>query len=736
MLKQASELQPTSGFLATASATSGERRIALAVVLLSLLAFAAAVPFARTPLAGLPAFIPAYESALILTDAMTALLLYGQLMRLRSPALLILAIGYLFDAGIIVCHALTFPQVFSPTGLLGANSQTAAWLYVFWHGGFPCCVLAYAGLASWPRTRDFRLADPGRAFLVAAVLAVVAVLLLTLLATAGVDFLTVIIEPHGYNLLVTKGVSPAIWLLTLAALLALWRRRNATVLDTWLAVVMFAWLLDVALSAVIGSARYDLGWYAGRSYGLLAASFVLGVLLLDNNRLYGRLADALEVAEARNVELARSREELSRAQRLEAVGQLTGGVAHDFNNLLTVITGNLELILRKSVDAGTKRAAEIAMRAAERGGTLTHQLLTFARRQVTQPEFFTANQLLTEFEGLLRQAAGEGVEIVSLLDPAIHPVRIDRAQFEAAILNLVVNARDATNGAGRIVIETANIVLDDAYARDTPETTPGSYAMIAISDTGKGMPPDVLSKAFEPFFTTKEVGKGSGLGLSQVYGFAKGAGGHVRLYSELGVGTTVKLYLPRTASDARKPAPRRELPPLRAACGDETILVVEDDEDVLSFRGRRALRARLSRADRDERAGRARTAARRAADRSVVLRCRDAWRHERRAARARSPPHPAGAQSTADLRLHRLRPPARAWAAVEPGVPGQAVSPGRAGQQAAAGHRRLNSSAAPRNQEITDYGDAGRQHRQRDAAAERPRADARDVELRAALLIG
>jgi signal transduction histidine kinase/CheY-like chemotaxis protein len=419
-----------------------------------------------------------------------------------------------------------------------------------------------------------------------------------LLATAGHDYLPVVMQSGGdYSLLITKGVSPAMWLLSLLALGAVWRRQPRSALDLWLIVVMSAWLLDIALSGLVGSSRYDLGWYVGRTYGLLAASFVLGVLLTETYLLYGRLTDALDVAEARNAELVRSQEQLAHAQRLEAVGQLTGGVAHDFNNLLTAVISSLDLIIGKAgAESRIGKLAQIALKASARGARLTQQLLTFSRRQLTRPQTVNPNRLLSDFEELLRRAAGAGIEIVFRLDALLDPTCIDTAQFEAAILNLLVNSRDAIAGSGQITIETANAVLDTAFAAENPEVIPGTYVMVAVSDTGRGMAPETASRAFEPFFTTKDVGKGSGLGLSQVYGFAKVAGGHVTIDSEVGVGTTVRLYLPRSNDQLARthhlprsndqPArtqPSDEVAPLRAANGHETILVVEDDVDVLGI---------------------------------------------------------------------------------------------------------------------------------------------------------
>jgi signal transduction histidine kinase len=223
------------------------------------------------------------------------------------------------------------------------------------------------------------------------------VLALTLLATVGHDLLTPVMSGADYSMLVSKGISPAICIVSIAALILLWRRRNTSALDLWLFVVMSAWLCDVALSAVVGSSRYDLGWYGGRTFGLVAASFLLVILLLELNRLYGGLADALEMAEERNIQLATSREQLAHAQRLDAMGQLTGGVAHDFNNLLMIVTGAVEIILRSPGNAQkVEKFARAALDACSRGQKLTQQLLTFARRQVKRPVTVNPNQVLSD----------------------------------------------------------------------------------------------------------------------------------------------------------------------------------------------------------------------------------------------------------------------------------------------------------------------------------------------------
>ena len=222
------------------------------------------------------------------------------------------------------------------------------------------------------------------------------------------------------------------------------------------------------------------------------------------------------------------------------------------------------------------------MKAARRGEHLVRQLLTYARRQANRPQTVNLNQLITNVENLMHRVIGEQVDVVSLLSPVLAPVQIDPAQFETAILNLVINSRDAMAGGGRITIETQNVIIDQQHIANDPEATAGPHVMIAVSDSGAGMTPAVRARAFEPFFTTKEAGKGSGLGLSQVYGFAKTAGGYVKIYSELGIGTTVKLYLPQSST---RPVPVESAPEtgrLLPARGRETILLVEDDQDVLA----------------------------------------------------------------------------------------------------------------------------------------------------------
>jgi PAS domain S-box-containing protein len=274
--------------------------------------------------------------------------------------------------------------------------------------------------------------------------------------------------------------------------------------------------------------------------------------------------------------------QLVQAQKMEMVGQLSGGIAHDFNNLLTVVVGNAEVLsdmLKARPDM--KMLADAIVLAGERGAELTQRLLAFGRRQTLQPAEFNCNALVNGMEKLLRRMLSEAIEIRSVLEAELWTAYADPGQLENAILNLAINARDAMAGGGSLTISTANVPLDRRYRELHPEVNPGNYVMVAVTDDGHGMARDVLEHVFEPFFTTKEVGKGSGLGLSMVYGFVKQSNGHVAIYSEPGLGTTVRIYLPAVTMAAER-APG--LPPVETvATGRESVLVAEDDPFVRSY---------------------------------------------------------------------------------------------------------------------------------------------------------
>ncbi len=322
---------------------------------------------------------------------------------------------------------------------------------------------------------------------------------------------------------------------------------------------------------------------AGTSFVLICA---VGILVgLATKQSFFALSAARDQLMSVNLELLEqinlretAEEHLRQVQKMEAIGQLTGGIAHDFNNMLGVISGSLDLSLRriKKGDFTVERYMEAALKAADRAAALTHRLLAFARQQPLAPQPLDANKMIATMSDLLRSTLGEHISIETVSAAGLWRVKVDALQLENAILNIAINARDAMRDGGRLTIETANAYLDEAYCRQHREVMPGQYVMVAITDTGMGMKPEVAARVFEPFFTTKPEGVGTGLGLSQVYGFVKQSRGHIKIYSELGDGTTVKIYLPRLMGDAPE-SPAAMASPLPRARGTETILVVEDD---------------------------------------------------------------------------------------------------------------------------------------------------------------
>jgi PAS domain S-box-containing protein len=806
-------------FLSTLPASKADRRLALTVVGISVVLFVLAVPYAGVPLTPVPAFVASYQSALAVNDIITAVLLYSQFGALRTRALLLLASGYLFTAAAASVHALSFPGLFAPEGLLGGGSQTTVWLYMIWHGVFPLLVLGYAlskDRDGGPRVRQ----STGKAILSSVAAVVIAMAAFSWLVSERYDALPALLSAGRYTVTMIVVVC-AVWFFSLAALTVLYFRTPHSVIDVWLMIVLCAWLFDVALSAIVDVARFDLGFYAGRIYGLCAASLVLAVLLVDNvalqaqmsrlvralrrqsaierdqhtererlfsavvessndsiiavglegdvtawnkaaERLFGHAAEeavgqhidlivpperrneardildrvgrgehleqfetlrlhksgrevnvslsvspirsaagwivgaskiARDITESKHTQRALDREieerqrifetsqdlilvtdtagnfvqispssrailgyepsemvgrsaiefilpddldntrnemrsarrgqqmrnfearyrhkdghvvllnwmgtwsepvrrhffigrdltekqaaeaQFRQAQKMDAVGQLTGGVAHDFNNILTVITGTIGILGDAVADRPELASiAKLIDDAAERGAQLTKHLLAFARKQPLQPREVDVNALAMEAAKLLQPTLGEQIEVSPKLSEEAWPALADPNQLTTAILNLALNARDAMPHGGKITMETRNVYLDDGYASIHSDVAVGNYVMIAVSDTGTGISPENLEKVFDPFFTTKDVGKGTGLGLSMVFGFVKQSGGHVKIYSEVGHGTSVKIYLPR-ASGLQETASEAEASS-NVRGGNETILVVEDD---------------------------------------------------------------------------------------------------------------------------------------------------------------
>jgi PAS domain S-box-containing protein len=935
----------------------GDRRLALIVIILSALVFGAVAPFAKTKLPEIPLFVASYQSAFAINDSITAVLLFLQFGMVRARVLLLLAGGYLFTAGMAVVHAMSFPGLFTPNGLLESGNQgrqVPFWIYVIWHGGFPLLVSGYAVMKRKEAGGE-KHGPAGFAILATVAVVAVAVVLSTYMVIREREYLPILIRA-GRSTPAMITVLSVVCALTMIALAALWRRRPRTALDVWLMVVMCAWLFDFTLSTVVNADRYDVGFYVGRIYGLLAASFVLAMLLIESaaqqtqlarllatlrrrsvlerdsfrererlfsaavessndaimtkslsgivtgwnraaEQLFGFSADevigksldvivpvalrgqvhdllervrndvaiknfetvrisrvgrtidvslsispvksqsgqvigvteiARDLSETRQAQLAlrqqieerqrifetsqdlimvtdsqgnfvqvspssmsilgyepaqmlghsavefihpddlentrnemrsarrgrgmrnfatryfhrdgrvvrlswmgawsepakrhffigrdmteillaqdalRDSERMARgivetaldafvqmddagtimdwnsqaekvfgwshaeavgrvlaelivpeahrarhweglvqylqtgkgpilgtrfeidaqrrdgkeikvelsitalqrrgryvfngfirdltdkiaaeaqnrqAQKMDAIGQLTGGIAHDFNNILTVIIGTIEILADGVGDRPELAAiARMINEAAERGADLTKHLLAFARLQPLQPREVDVNALIVTAGKLLRPTLGEHIEIESMLAEDPWPAFVDPSQLTTAIFNLVLNARDAMPEGGKLIIETLNSHLDEGYAAQHREVKPGQYVMIAISDTGVGIPAELLDKVFEPFFTTKESGRGTGLGLSMVYGFVKQSGGHIKVYSEQGHGTTIKLYLPRSVGQLQSVVEAGGAETLEG--GTELILVVEDDALVRNY---------------------------------------------------------------------------------------------------------------------------------------------------------
>ncbi len=322
--------------------------------------------------------------------------------------------------------------------------------------------------------------------------------------------------------------------------------------------VAIAFLLIVILGLLIAR-------FTRQSFSALAAAN--GRLLVSNDQLLEQMNRREEVEN-----------QLRQSQKMQALGQLTGGIAHDFNNMLGVIMGAHDLILRRirKGDFGIERFVEAAANAAERAALLTQRLLAFARQQPLAPQPIDANKMISGMSDLLNSTLGEHIQIETVTTGGLWTVSADSQQLESAILNISINARDAMPDGGKLTIETANAYLDEAYCRQNPEIEPGQFVLIAITDTGTGMEPAVAARVFDPFFTTKPTGKGTGLGLSQVYGFVKQSHGHIKIYSEVGAGTTVKIYLPRLTGDVKEVKPT-VVEPVRTGDRSEIILVVEDD---------------------------------------------------------------------------------------------------------------------------------------------------------------
>jgi len=568
-------------FLSTLPPGPSERRLAMVTVGLSAAIFAVAVPFAKVPLPPLWPFIPIYQSSLAVNDLITAVLLLGQYRLLRSRALAALAAGYLFTACIAVAHMLTFPGLFAPTGWLGAGPQSTAWLYMFWHGGFPLCVIAYAllkddapapGMAPGPAGGATGTVEPGAGRSAAGIALAVGASLLavaafTALATAGQALLPAIMQGNRYTP-VMLAVVGGTWALSLLALAVLWRRRPHTVLDMWLMVVLCAWLFDIALAAVLNAGRFDLGFYAGRIYGWLAATFVLSVLLVENGRLYARLVGSNEALAAEVAERRRAEDRADAASR--AKSEFLSRMSHELRTPLNAVIGFGQLLQMEELTDEQRDSVERIVVAGRHLLNLINEVLEISRieagRLTLSVEAVPVAETIASAVSLVRPLAAHRAIVVDLALPAEERyVLADRQRLQQVLLNFLSNAVKYNNERGRITVAC------------TPG--PDGQVTIGVTDTGPGLSPAALDRLFTPFerLGAEASGvEGTGLGLSLSKRFVEAMGGRVRVESKVGIGSTFAVEL-AAATAPGEGLHEAELPPAAAPARAGTVLYVEDN---------------------------------------------------------------------------------------------------------------------------------------------------------------
>jgi signal transduction histidine kinase len=522
-------------------------------------------PFAAPLWPNIPAFVPAYGAVTATCYILSAYILLADFRMSGEASLLVLAGGSIYTAGTLLLQLTSTPAIFGPDRLIG-GPQSTIWLWTFWHLGPPLYGLLYAAFEwRWPA---YAVPKHRRwqAILIGVAVTVIILSVLAVTVTLLHDFLPIQNQGRDYSLIVRTGTAPLVTLLNVAAAVVVWRvTRTQTVLQLWLVTSLVMLICDNFVT-MIGGVRDSIGWYVGRLEALASASVILIIYLHEIGAIAGRLSTtAAQLLETHRLLRAETEQRLAaeervrQTQKLEAIAQLTAGVAHGFNNLLTGLLGNIELAQSAIGEEKRNRLLQRAIGSVERGAQLTSQLLAFARRQHLVTSVADINALIVSLRELLERRAGPGVRIEARLAPIVWPVVIDRYAFEMALLNVVLNARDAMPDGGMLTIETENIV---ANSPDLPsDLAKGEYVGIYVSDTGTGMPEDIANTAFDPFFTTKDVGEGSGLGLSMVYGFVKQLGGSARLTSEPHRGTRVCLFLPRSFDEitaSQEESPHRE----------------------------------------------------------------------------------------------------------------------------------------------------------------------------------
>ncbi|MBT9512125.1 MAG: MASE4 domain-containing protein [Acidovorax sp.] len=536
-------------FLSTLAADKRHRRLAGVAVLASFLIFLAIAPFARTALPQVSAFIPVYQTALVTNDLITAVLLLGQYSFLRSRALMVLGAGYLFCAFMAVAHGLSFPGLFAPSGALGAGPQTTAWLYFLWHGGFPLFVLAYVGL------KDRRVFDPAakeaaqaigsarRGIALATLGALALAAALVLLATVGHDALPVLMRGNQDDTGKLR-VAFFTWTLSLVALVCLWRRARS-VLDLWLMVTLVAWLLDIALAAVLNAARFDLGFYGGRVYGLLASSFVLIVLLLENSRLYADLASANVRERQRNAELELARNEANAAA--QAKSNFLAAMSHEIRTPMNGVIGMIDVLARSSLKSPQVAMVDLIRDSAFSLLSVIEDILDFSKIEAghldVESEPMAVGEVVEKVCAMLnRLAEKQGVELTLFTDPDTPSTVLgDALRLRQILINLVNNAIKFSAGgrtAGRVAVRAVLV-------QQGPQSVILEFQVI---DNGIGMGEATLATLFTAFTqadvsTTRRFG-GTGLGLAISGNLAQRMGGRISVASTPGVGSTFTLRLP------------------------------------------------------------------------------------------------------------------------------------------------------------------------------------------------
>jgi signal transduction histidine kinase/CheY-like chemotaxis protein len=513
-------------FLLDQLAGPGEQRRAGAVALLALAVFATLAPWCTLQLPAVPAFIPVYEASLVLVDLITAVLLFGQYRILRSRSLLVLGCAYFFTATMAVAHALSFPGLFAADGLLGAGKQSTAWIYMFWHGGYPIFVLGYALM------KKSAGGGPTNAWIWPAVTLLLCALLIGL-ATLGQNLLPAIMIGNHYSPAM-RAVVGSVWLCSVAAMLALWRRRPWTVLDLWLMVVCVTWLIDIALSALLNAGRFDLGFYAGRIFGLIACSIVLLELLLENSMLYARLFQAYEADHRLNSELAVARDEAQAGSVAKSL--FLASMSHEIRTPMNAIIGLTHLVLETSLDDKQRDYLGKVQTSSKALLTLLNDILDYSKieagKLTIDPEEFSLEEIIENVGSLFSAKVEEAsLALCFEFDSGI-PERLvgDGLRLTQVLNNLVGNAIKFTP-RGEIVIRAEALAVDADKAR----------LRLSVQDTGIGMTPEQIGRLFEAFSQAdasiaRRYG-GTGLGLAICKRLVELLGGSIQVTSAPGQGS-------------------------------------------------------------------------------------------------------------------------------------------------------------------------------------------------------